>query len=90
MRCMCVCVRQGRSVVGQLFPTGNGAAALLGQYAIISFIIIAHCSTSSNPSQIFEIVYSKPAQSHTLTVDGKSWICSFDFILLLVMMLHLC
>jgi len=41
--CVCVCVRQGRTVIRQLIP----AAALLGQCAIISFIIITACSSSS-------------------------------------------
>lgn len=60
---MAVCIRQGRTVVvGQLTPTGNEAAALLGQCAIISFIIITTCSSSSalplHPSHIMVRLFS--------------------------------
>lgn len=60
---LCVCIRQGRTVVvGQLTPTGNEAAALLGQCAIISFIIITACSSSStlplHPSHIMVELFS--------------------------------
>lgn len=60
---VCVCIRQGHTVVvGQLTPTGNEAAALLGQCAIISFIIITTCSSSSalplHPSHIMVRLFS--------------------------------
>lgn len=60
---LCVCIRQGCTVVvGQLTPTGNEAAALLGQCAIISFIIITTCSSSSalplHPSHIMVRLFS--------------------------------
>lgn len=44
--CVYVCVSQGHTVVRQLIPTGNSTAVLLGQCAIISFIIITACSSS--------------------------------------------
>lgn len=59
--CVCVCTCMRVSDRGaqyrQFIPTGNTAAALLGQCAIVSFIIItaclSSCALSPHPSHIF-------------------------------------
>lgn len=59
--CVCVCTCMRVSDRGaqyrQLIPTGNTAAALLGQCAIVSFIIItacfSSCALSPHPSHVF-------------------------------------
>lgn len=54
-QCVCVCVCVG--MYRQLIPTGNAAAVLLGQCAIVSFFIITACSSSCalplHPSHAF-------------------------------------
>lgn len=59
--CVCVCTCMRVSDRGapyrQLIPTGNTAAALLGQCAIVSFIIItacfSSCALSPHPAHVF-------------------------------------
>lgn len=55
----------------QLIPSGNAAAALLGQCAIVSFIIITAYSSSCTPPTLPCRCPVPPEHTHWLRLNGK-------------------
>lgn len=70
--CVCTCVRVSDrgAQYRQLIPTGNTAAALLGQCAIVSFIIITACFPHV-PSLLIPPTFSCSCGAFHLPADSK-------------------